>query len=455
MSRFPLSSTLLLSFSLFLLSGCAHSCRGLRESPDSRDSSTKELRSDALRGEASDGGGAGASGVSLARSIELQGFVAEMALAGRTGEVLLSLIPDPEQRGRDRVRRPSLELRDAHGRRLWRRELKVQSRLISISEDSHWIAVQSHLEELSLWNREGRQAWARKASCKPIFLPASADLLLCHHDDTARPDVALELFRLSDGKKLAEYKQGSDPLAVRIFPDGRQVAVSFGGGALEILPLPRAAAELLRTRFEWRPLQRLSVEGEITDFGTDEDGLWVLHGRPQKISRWSRASGQWGTLALEEIYRQLDVAKSVGEVRGAWLYGNGQGSQRVKRVLLGNDGVPMASWTRSVQGASEYSSQVRNWNSSGGEGAVLGIEWPGEGSALVRIAEDGRPLGSHRVSEAGRVGLLYAFVREGKRLVAASDAGQLLYFGETPSAGAIGGAAQGPGAVPSRVKGER
>lgn len=358
-------------------------------------------------------------GAKLLWEKNLPGIATDLSVARESGDVLVSLNPDPE--GFKKMVRPTTQLYSAKGEVLWQFYPQSRVRGQAVTPDGQLALVSAYNEKLTALDHKGKQLWQVQRMCTPIFLPGPegrSEQALCYFDDDNRPKVAFEVLSLKDGSVVYSHAIDREVLQLTVAPDGGSIAYALTGGQVR----------LLNRDFKTRWSKEL--EGEVLDvsLGTDPAILWVLEGaklgaRPRTQRLWAYAAADGTLLGRVSVpWHASSLKAHAGSI--AFVYGNSPQGQVIGGFKLDGSGAIQPLFRGQETKFADFSSPLR----VGPDRFFFGMENVGhqiigaDVQGRVRWSTELRPEDAGFQMEVATVG------EEELRLVLGTDSGWLRAF---------------------------
>lgn len=343
----------------------------------------------------------------------LPGIATDLSVARESGDVLVSLNPDPE--GFKKMVRPTTQLYSAKGEVLWQFYPQSRVRAQSIRSDGSLALVSAYNEKLTALDRNGKQLWQIQRLCTPIFLPGSENAL-CYFDDDNHPKVAFEVLSLKDGRVVYSHAIDREVLHLTVAPGGDWISYALTGGQVR----------LLDREFKTRWTKELDGEALDVSLAAEPSILWVLEGarlgtrpRAQRLIAYGPDGSMLGRVSVP--WHASSVKSHGGRI--AFVYGNSPQGQVIGGFKL--DGGAIAPLFRGSETKfADFSSPLR----VGPDRFFFGMENVGhqiigaDTAGRVRWSTELRPEDAGFQMEVAAVG------EEELRLVLGTDSGWLRAF---------------------------
>ncbi len=307
---------------------------------------------------------------------DFPGPITDLALAKKSGDVVVATIPDMDLGGKH-----FLTLVSKSGKKLFQLNSPFPVKSLDISDDGSRIFVSNYDGKLISYDREGKSLWVSEGGCKPIVINATKKIV-CFHDDDTRPSFAFDLYDF-EGKRLSRFSTRIDVLSLKVSDDEKWIAVAFAGGRVT----------LLNDQFKVEKEHR--VTGEVLDLGIstgDNPRLSVVSIDNKKGESLSVFEGKKSLIAALPLSYHVEQTEIFPSGKLITLYGNGPRGQYIA-VHSASDAT--LQWQKLEPRYADYSLAVRL-----GEDRILaGFEQVGTGpkngvksrtSRLVVLDLDGK-----------------------------------------------------------------
>lgn len=272
---------------------------------------------------------------------QFPGPITDLALAGQSGMVLASSIPDPEAGGKH-----WLTLLDRKGKQKFQIQMKKPVKNIDISNDGNWILVLHHEGGWESYDPQGQKVWDKaKATCKPIILKTKP-IAFCYHDDDTKPGVVFEVFS-NEGNRLHLEKSDSDALGFKISNDENWIAYSLEKGVLKLL------------NSKYKTVREFKVKGEILDFAVSsgENPFITLiemnPGKKQQVHFYDFKGKKLGTVNSESHIEQIELTPAGLKTV---VYGN---SPQGQYIAMYNTQTSELLWQKKDKHYADFSLSIR------------------------------------------------------------------------------------------------
>lgn len=348
----------------------------------------------------------------------LPGIATDLSVARDSGDILISLNPDPE--GFKRLARPTTQFYSPSGDLRWQFHPQSRVRGQAVRADGGMALVSAYNEKVTALDRNGKVLWQVRSLCTPHFLP-DGKRALCYFDDDNRPRVAFDILSLTDGSVLYSHAIDREVLQLSLSPDGSGLAYALTGGSVRALDA------------DFHTLWTREIEGEVLDLAVAMEPavVWVLEGarmgtrpRPQRLMAFSRE----GTLLARTTVPWHASALRAHSGNQAFVYGNSPQGQVIGGFELegGQTGGSIRALFRGSETKfADFSSPLR----TGPRRIFFGMENVGheilatDSAGRVRWATELRP------EDAGFQMEFASLSPHDLRLVLATDSGWLRAFG--------------------------
>ena len=181
---------------------------------------------------------------------DLPGPITDIALAKKSGDLLIATIPDPDTGGKH-----LLTLMGKDGKKVFQFPSPFPVKSLDISDDGARVIVNNYDGKLVMYDRAGVVLWTTEGGCRPWILNTTKKIV-CYHDDDTKPSYAYDAYDF-DGKRIGRFPIKTDVLALKISDDERWFAVALAGGRVLVFGNP-ATGDFVAEK-EWK------VSGEILD----------------------------------------------------------------------------------------------------------------------------------------------------------------------------------------------
>jgi WD40 repeat protein len=275
---------------------------------------------------------------------EFPGPITDLALAKKTGDLVVASIPDIDAGGKH-----LLTLLNRDGEKVFQFPSPFPVKALDISEDGSRVVVSNYDGKLIFYDRAGTPLWTVEGGCKPTILN-STKKILCYHDDDTKPSFAYDAFNF-EGKRIGRFPIKTDILALKVSDDERWFAIGLAGGRALVFGNPSTGD--FQAEKEW------GVSGEILDLSIsngDSPTLAVISldlKKGQALSVFEAKKKEIATMRLSYHVEQVEVFPTGKLVA---VYGNSPRGQYVA-VHSGYDGT--LQWQKIEPRYADYSLAIR------------------------------------------------------------------------------------------------
>lgn len=307
---------------------------------------------------------------------EFPGPITDLALAKKSGDLVVATIPDPDAGGKH-----LLTLMSKSGKKHFQIQSPFPVKSLDITEDGSRVFVNNYDGKLVAFDPSGKSLWEAEGGCKPTVVNATKRIV-CFHDDDTKPSFAFDLYDF-EGKRLSRFTTRVDVLAMKISNDEKWLALAFAGGRVTIL----------NDQFKVEKEQK--VNGEVLDLSIsngEEPRLALIsidNKKGETLSVFDAKKGLLSSLPLSYHVEQVEIFPSGKLIT---IYGN---SPRGQYLAVHSAQDATLQWQKLESRYADYSLAIR----LGDDRILAGFEQMGSGpknsvksrlSRLVVLDLDGK-----------------------------------------------------------------
>lgn len=288
---------------------------------------------------------------------EFPGPITDLALAKKSGDMVVATIPDMDSGGKH-----LLTLLSKGGKKLFQINSPFPVKSLDITDDGARVIVNNYNGKLVAYDRTGLSLWEVEGGCKPTVVN-TAKKIVCFHDDDTRPSFAFDLYDY-EGVRNSRFTTRVDVLAMKISEDEKWLALAFSGGRITIL------------NDQFKLEKELKVNGEVLDLGIsngENPRLAVIsidNKKGEMVSVFEVKNGLLASLPLSYHVEQAEIFPSGKLIT---LYGN---SPRGQYIAVHSASDATLQWQKLEPRYADYSLAVR----LGEDRIVTGFEQMGNGA---------------------------------------------------------------------------
>jgi len=307
---------------------------------------------------------------------EFPGPITDLALAKKSGDLVVATIPDPDLGGKH-----LLTLLSKSGKKLFQIQSPFPVKSLDISDDGVRVFVNNYDGKLVALDASGKRLWEAEGGCKTTVIN-TPNAIICFHDDDTKPSFAFDLYDF-DGKRLSRFTTRIDVLTMKVSSDEKWVALAFSGGKVIVL----------NDQFKVEKEHRIT--GEVLDLGIsngEEPRLALIsidNKKGESLSVFEARKGRLSSLPLSYHVEQVEIFPS-GKLIA--VYGN---SPRGQYLAVHSAQDATLQWQKLESRYADYSLAIR----LGDDRILAGFEQMGSGpkngvksrlSRLVVLDLDGK-----------------------------------------------------------------
>jgi WD40 repeat protein len=304
-------------------------------------------------------------------SEELPGPITDIALAKKSGDLVVANIPDVDAGGKH-----LLTLFGKNGKKVFQFPSPFPVKSLDIADDGSRVVVNNYDGKLVMYDRAGVALWTSEGGCRPWILNTTKKII-CYHDDDTKPSFAFDVYDF-DGKRVSRFAIKTDVLALKISDDERWFAVGLAGGRLLVFSNPANG--------EFKPEKEWKVGGEILDLSISNGDNPTLAAismdlkKGQSLSIFEALKKEIATMRLSYHVEQVETFPAGKLVA---VYGNSPRGQYIA-VHSGYDGT--LQWQTLDPRYADYSLAIR----VGEDKIIAGFERVGKPTAASSTATKSR-----------------------------------------------------------------
>lgn len=275
---------------------------------------------------------------------EFPGPITDIALAKKSGDLVVASIPDVDAGGKH-----LLTLLSRDGKKVFQFPSPFPVKSLDIADDGSRVVVNNYDGKLVSYDRAGTPVWTVEGGCRPWILNTTKKII-CYHDDDTKPSYAYDAYDF-DGKRVGRFPIKADILALKISEDERWFAIALAGGRVLVFGNPTTGD--FRAEKEWK------VPGEILDVSIsngDEPTLATISidlKKGQTLSVFEARKKEVASMRLSYHVEQVETFPTGKLVA---LYGNSPRGQYIA-VHSGYDGT--LQWQKLDPRYADYSLAIR------------------------------------------------------------------------------------------------
>lgn len=275
---------------------------------------------------------------------ELPGPITDIALAKKSGDLVVASIPDVDAGGKH-----LLTLLSRDGKKVFQFPSPFPVKSLDIADDGSRVVVNNYDGKLVSYDRAGTPVWTVEGGCRPWILNTTKKII-CYHDDDTKPSYAYDAYDF-DGKRIGRFPIKSDILALKISEDERWFAIALAGGRVHVFGNPTTGD--FRAEKEWK------VPGEILDLAISngEDptlaAISIDLKKGQTLSIFEARKKEVASMRLSYHVEQVETFPTGKLVA---VYGNSPRGQYIA-VHSGYDGT--LQWQKLDPRYADYSLAIR------------------------------------------------------------------------------------------------
>lgn len=294
---------------------------------------------------------------------DFPGPITDLALARKSGDLVVATIPDPDTGGKH-----LLTLISKKGKEIFQLKSPFPVKALDIADDGSRVVVANYEGKLLSYDRNGQISWQSEGACRPILINVSKRIV-CYHDDDTKPSFAFDVYDF-EGTRLSRFPIKQDVLALKVSGDEKWVAVALAGGRLLVF------------NSELKAEREHRVNGEVLDLsisGGDAPTLAAISmdvKKGQTLNVFEAAKKTPVTMRLSYHVEQVEALPS-GKLIA--VYGN---SPRGQYIAVHSAFDATLQWQQLEQRYADYSLAIR----VGADRILAGFEYvsPGEGAGNVK-----------------------------------------------------------------------
>ncbi len=275
---------------------------------------------------------------------EFPGPITDLALAKKSGDLVVASIPDVDGGGKH-----LLTLLSKEGKKVFQFPSPFPVKSLDITDDGSRIFVDNYDGKLLAYDRAGTVLWTVEGGCRPIVLNSSKKIL-CYHDDDTKPSYAYDAFDFS-GKRVGRFPIKADILALKVSDDEKWFAVGLAGGRLLVFGNPPTGD--FKAEKDWR------VPGEILDVsisGGEEPTLAAISIDLKKGQTLSIFEARKRAVASMRLSYHVEQVETFPTGKLVAVYGNSPRGQYIA-VHSAYDGT--LQWQKLESRYADYSLAIR------------------------------------------------------------------------------------------------
>ncbi len=294
---------------------------------------------------------------------DFPGPITDLALARKSGDLVVATIPDPDKGGKH-----LLTLISKKGKQVFQLKSPYPVKALDIADDGSRVVVSNYEGKLLSYDRAGQVSWQSEGGCRPILINVSKRIV-CYHDDDTKPSFAFDVYDF-EGKRISRFPIKQDILALKVSGDEKWVAIALAGGRLLVFN------SVLKVEREHR------VNGEVLDLSISSGDAPTLAAismdvkKGQTLNIFEPTKKAPTTMRLSYHVEQVETLPA-GKLIA--VYGN---SPRGQYIAVHSAFDATLQWQQLEQRYADYSLAIR----VGADRILAGFEYvsPGEGAGNVQ-----------------------------------------------------------------------
>jgi outer membrane protein assembly factor BamB len=275
---------------------------------------------------------------------ELPGPITDLALAKKSGDLVVASIPDADSGGKH-----LLTLFSKAGKKVFQIPSPFPVKSLDIADDGSRVIVSNYDGKLLSYDRAGSVSWTAEGGCRPWILNTSKKII-CYHDDDTKPSFAYDAYDF-DGKRVGRFPIKTDVLALKISDDEKWFAVALAGGRVLVFGNPPTGD--FKAEKDWK------VPGEILDVSIssgEEPTLATISIDMKKGETLSIFEARKREVASMRLSYHVEQVETFPSGKLVAVYGNSPRGQYIA-VHSGYDGT--LQWQKLDPRYADYSLAIR------------------------------------------------------------------------------------------------